>query len=321
MFHPAEQGTFFAVTDSESSFWPIVHELKSTVRGCEVSRTFTYSHPDMIAPLQLNGMRVPSLDVRCVDDRGTFQLLRLYSKDTDELYHCQCWTFNILTKSFSTQSYWTPVNLDPHESESRSGTHISYSSSYIWEGQLIYSRAPDFEAKADPVLVALDQYEVSPLEPFPKGLREEFQRDLQISIQGGLDDVDGKRMDVVRHDVITMQRPSAPDYRAVFGFQYACQSIPYACTYKGRHKSLCQSGTASSTLHSTFTPLAAFRHPYRHFQETTENPRGCIPQHLYVDDDFIVSVNTLGYMIYCVDAGGNWPPRCSANCLRKDDDD
>lgn len=289
IMHPTEPGTFFAVTRSASRPWPSVHEIKPKGRGYAVSRIFEYMPSTMPDSLDLFGHNSVLLEVRRVDDQGTFQLMNLDPRDTQEPRHYGYLMFNILTKSFSTQSYWNP--LEKHSA--RYGTQSGVSC--IWGGQLI--SASDQYRLSNQMLVAVEQRRSPPLDVVPDNDQEDFKRYLQR-----LAAVDEKRVDLVQRDKITVQYPAAPDYGEIFGFQYAIQAFAGDCTHDGEHDESCQSGTASSGADGTASSVST--NSVTVSRQDAERISGHKVTYIYMDDDFMVTVAVNGYTVFCVDADG-----------------
>lgn len=302
IIHPTEPGTFFVVTCYPSRPWPTVHEITPKARGYAVSRVFTYSPPDLpgLSGLSDLSTKDPDLEVRRVDDQGTFQLMEweiLHPKKTTETkpYNHRYLTFNILTKEFSTQSYLSP--LEPHRFHA--DDDFSGRDSCIWGGQLILLCNQDFDARPIPLLVALDQRPSS--QPFLDRVCKEFERVLQQSAPGLYDNFGCYHTDIVRHDDITVQYPAALDCRAILGFQYALRPFAGACTYGGGHKSSCQSGTAASLPHGV--TLSTFAKSLDRSRQAAESASQEYCD-ICMDGDFMVIFTANNYTVYCVDADG-----------------
>lgn len=290
IIHPTERGTFFAVTRSASRPWPSVHEITPKGRGYAVSRVFEYIPSKMIGSLDLSGHNSVLLEVRRVDDQGTFQLMNLDPKDTKEPRHYHYLMFNILTKSFSTQSYWNP--LEKHST--RYGTQSGVSC--IWGGHLLSSS--DQHRMSNQMLVVVEQRRSPP--PFdlnPDDDQEEFRRYLQR-----LTAVDEKRTDLIQHGDIMVQCPTSPDYRKIFGFQYAIQAFAGACTHDGYHDESCRSGTDLAGAHGA--AASALTKSVTHSRQDAKRLSGYRVDYIYMDDDFMVTVAMNGYTVFCVDADG-----------------
>lgn len=291
--HPTESGTFFAVTHSALRPWPSVHEIKPAGRGYAVSRTFSYTPLELSDPLDFSGHNSVRLEVRRVDNQGTFQLMNLDPKDTNEPRHYAYLMFNILSKSFSIQSYWNP--LEKHSS--RYGTMSG--ASCIWGGQLVSSSDQYFGSSQ--LLVAVDQRRLSPLVPIPDGVQEDFERRLRESARYVWLQSDEDHIHVVRHENIASEDPRAPDYHGIFGFQYACQAFPGACTFDDEfddHRPSCRSGTSSSLLDSR--GALAFTKSDHYSRQDNEHLDSYRADYIYMDDDFMVVVAFDRYTAYCI---------------------
>lgn len=263
-----------------------------------MSRTFTYTPPELSDSLDLSGHNSVRLEVRRVDSQGTFQLMNLDPRDTNEPRHHEYLMFNILSKSFSIQSYWNPLGKHTTRYGSMSGV------SCVWGGQLI--SLSDQQFGSSQLLVAVDQRRLSPSPSISDGVQERFELHLRQSASHLSLNGDEGQIHVVRHEDIAAADPRAPDYHGIFGFQYACQAFPGACTYKGDvdnqddHKPSCRSSNSPSSPGGK--GALAFTKSDQNSRQDNERLESYRADYIYMDDDFMVIVAFDRYTAYCVDS-------------------
>lgn len=295
IIHPNERGTIFVVTRSGPGGWPSVHEIAPTNQGYAETRVFQYVPPDLSASSDPSGYGSNILEVRRVDAQGTFQLMKLDLKaSSTKTSHRQYLMFNILSKSFSVQSYLDP--LEPHFAQRAFVSRVSC----IWDGQLISSSDHCLGSRSKPSVVALDQHR-SRLASIPTDMVFTFKRHLEVSSPlhyFGDVQVNKQFADIIRGADLKSDSSPVPDYRAIYGFQFACQSCPGACTYEGAHKPSCRIDRASPL------PRSAAASTVRDIDYARQHIESYRARHIYMDDDFLVIVSITNYTVYCVDADG-----------------
>lgn len=289
VIHPTEREILFAVILSDSHPWLSVREYTSTTKGYVVSNIFECNSRDILRHWHPSSRpRRNDLKVRPVDDHGTFQLMAICPSDAPEEVEHRFLLFNILSKSFSTQSY-----MDPFEQQSPSRglqTHICCS----WTNQLVYLSTQWSDAGAHPLLVALEERQSSHRRPGTIEAQKGFEQALQQMLS---EYQNGDPLDIVQRNDITAKDPSLSGYCAAIGFQYACQTHPGKCCYichDTDHTPACRSETASTLRHDACASNS--RVPCNDGRDTLK--------YVFMDEDFLVVVTDCCYTVYCVDAGG-----------------
>lgn len=317
-FHPTDRTTFFVsfiCRQLKPPVWLLsVHEFKLCNRDYHLSRSFSYD----IKPHLLPGCELPDInalyvdDIRKVDTRGAFELLRIKLEIDGELYRVQCITFNALTTSFSVEVYEIPsrwLKITPR--------WVGLpDQSCLWEGQLLLPGRP--HSGLFPTLVVLDQYKDLP--SLIRATVHPADLDANTHIGGSLGETVGEegspgmaRREIFRQRGIKAN-PTAPDYHSLSGLWYVLSLHANACTYTGGHMPSCH----SSHLESPAAADTPTHYPLNHADSARpvgRFPGQCTITNTYADDDFLVVVtNGDTYTVFSVE--NPWDTREMAEVLQ-----